>query len=64
MTALKILVAAALIGIGVGWAFYWFAMSILAADTDTLNSLTWRVRGIAALGVLPVGGGICLLFHL
>jgi hypothetical protein len=68
MTALKILFAAALIGIGAGWAFYWVAMSVLTTDTDTdtdtVNSLTWRAWGIVALGALPVGGGIYLLFHL
>jgi hypothetical protein len=64
MTALKILFAAALIGIGAGWAFYWFAMSVFTTDTDTVNSLIWRAWGIAALGALPVGGGIYLLFHL
>ncbi len=42
MTPLKILFAAALIGIGAGWAFYWFAMSVFTTDTDTVNSLTWR----------------------
>ena len=64
MTALKILFAAALIGIGGGWAFYWFAMSVLTTDTDTVNSLTWRAWGMVALGALPVGGGIYLLFDL
>lgn len=63
MTALKLLAVAALIGIGVGWTFYWFAMSITTNDSGTIYPLTWRAWRVAAFGAVPVGGGVYLLFH-
>ena len=54
------------LGLGLGavgaiWFIFFFVMSVMSADAGKINSMTFGMWAIAALGLAPAGLGVWLL---
>ena len=50
-----------LIVIAVCWAAFWSAGAAMTTETGVWNETTWAVMAVAALGLIPLAGGVYLL---
>ena len=57
---MRIIFGLLLIGIAVVWAAFWSAGAAMTTETGIWNSSTWALMA-AALGVIPLTGGLYLL---
>lgn len=57
------LIGVALTVIGIAWVLFWYYASAMTTDSGSMNSLTWTAWGIAAIGLLPVGFGVWMVFQ-
>jgi len=58
---MRIIFGLLLIGIAVVWAAFWSAGAGMTTETGIWNSSTWALMVVAALGVIPLAGGLYLL---
>ncbi len=43
------------------WAALWSAGAAMTTETGIWNQATWTIMGVAALGLIPLAGGLYLL---
>jgi hypothetical protein len=58
---MRIVFGLILLAIGFCWTAFWSAGAAMTTETGIWNSATWAVMAVAALGLIPFAGGICLL---
>lgn len=56
-----VVVGLGLAAVGGIWFFLFFIMSIFSTDAGKINSMTYGVWLIGALGLIPLGFGVRLL---
>ncbi len=60
---MRIVFGLLLIAIAVAWAAFWSAGAAMTTETGNWNSTTWAVLAVGGLALVPLAGGLYLLFR-